>query len=933
MENPEPLSHILTSIHFKRLHFTLICAASIAVTTPAVLAVDYEKDIRPLLEGQCLDCHGPDKQKSEFRVDQRAVMLKGGDSGMKGIVPGDPKASYLIEVVKGTDPDMIMPPKGDPLTPEQVALLEKWIQEGAVWPGQMNAVVRLTSDLWSLKPVMRPTVPQQAGAATPIDALLLEKLHANKLAYSTAAAPRDLIRRASVILTGLDPTPERVVRFVADSKTDAAGAYTALVDELLASPHFGERWAQHWLDVIRWAESNGSEANLYRKNSWIYRDYVIRAFNEDRPYDQFVREQLAGDQMGMGEATGFLVSGPHVPAATVGREPTAIRQARADRMDEILQTVGASMLGMTVGCARCHNHKFDPISIQDYYSLAAVFQGVEFGGRRPELSRDHPRVERANEIYPELNKERAILREGIGFWVEDSGGYTDMAFPNTTTQAVRIEFDRPQTFIDELEIFGTKDFRENLALASAGAKLVEDPEMADPGAGVDKANDGQYGTMIWKSKAPAGSTKKPWVEIHFTQAQEVNRFRFSSNREYYFETDYLEQGGKGGFPGYRILVQKADGDWQEVGSTARAQAALKKDGGLKAASLRLHEHLADLSEEGPRHSFIARFQKPEVTRVLSRGSPENPGDEVMPAGFAILDGDLRLDSTAPDAERRTRFAAWVTRPEQPLTARVFVNRTWHHVFGTGIVPTTADFGKAGAPPSHPELLDYLAAEFVKPQVKGAKPWGMKDFIRSLVLTDAFRQSSAPREDGLHIDAGDALLWRYAPQRMEAEVIRDSVLQASGKLDPTLGGRSFRIHNVKKAYAQWEVVDNHGPATWRRMIYQERMRRVDDHIFTAFDFPDCGQVSPKRPVSTTPLQALNLMNSDFVVEQSQFIAERAMSDAGKGNLPAAVKRCFQLLLARDPDADELAASLEVAKTTGLQLVCRSLINANEFAFLP
>jgi hypothetical protein len=291
----------------------------------------------------------------------------------------------------------------------------------------------------------------------------------------------------------------------------------------------------------------------------------------------------------------------------------------------------------------------------------------------------------------------------------------------------------------------------------------------------------------------------------------------------------------------------------------------------------------------------------------------------MPAGFAILKGDLGLDSNTPDAERRKRFAEWITRPEQPLTARVFVNRVWHHIFGAGIVPTTADFGKAGAPPSHPELLDYLASEFVNPQDSNAKPWDIKDLIRRLVLTDAFRQSSAPREDGLHADAGNALLWRYSPQRVEAEVIRDSVLLASGKLDPTLGGRSFRIHNEKKTYAQWQVIDNHGPDTWRRMIYQERMRRVDDRIFTAFDFPDCGQVSPKRPVSTTPLQALNLMNSDFVVEQSQFIAERAGS----------VTRAFELLLSRQPTAEELDA----CQGTKLDLVCRSLINSNEFAFLP
>ena len=258
---------------------------------------------------------------------------------------------------------------------------------------------------------------------------------------------------------------------------------------------------------------------------------------------------------------------------------------------------------------------------------------------------------------------------------------------------------------------------------------------------------------------------------------------------------------------------------------------------------------------------------------------------------------------------------------------MFVNRVWHHIFGAGIVTTTSDFGKAGAPPSHPELLDYLAAEFMKPQDEDVKPWGMKDLIRSLVLTAAFRQSSAPREDALHADAGNALLWRYSPQRVEAEVIRDSVLQASGKLDTTLGGRSFRIHDVKKTYAQWKVVDNHGADTWRRMIYQERMRRVDDRIFTAFDFPDCGQVSPKRAVSITPLQAFNMMNSDFVVEQSHFIAQRAREGASDDT--AAIRRVFELLLTRQATADELAAS----KQTKLELVCRSLFNSNEFAFLP
>ncbi len=323
--------------------------------------------------------------------------------------------------------------------------------------------------------------------------------------------------------------------------------------------------------------------------------------------------------------------------------------------------------------------------------------------------------------------------------------------------------------------------------------------------------------------------------------------------------------------------------------------------------------------------------------MLLRGSPESPRDEVMPAGPATLNGDLGLQSDTPGPERRVRFARWITSPENPLTARVMMNRVWHHVFGSGIVPTNNDFGKAGAPPVHPELLDWLATEFREPTVAadGDKPavsWSPKRMIRMMVLSQAFRQSSRPRPEGITVDAGSALLWRYPPKRVEAEVIRDSILQASGVLKRTIGGRSYRIHNVKKTYAQWEVVDNHGPQTWRRMIYQERMRRVDDKMFTAFDFPDCGQVRAKRPVSTTPLQALNLMNSAFVMEQSKLIADRAQADSG-GDDARAVSRCYELLLGRAADDNELKTSLALAREHDLSLVCRALMNSNEFTFLP
>lgn len=885
--------------------------------------VDFEKEILPIFEESCFDCHGPDKQKGELRLDSRVSLLKGGDTGFPAIVPGDAAKSQMVHFIKGESPDEVMPPKGGPLEEDEIALIERWINEGADWPGQMEEVAEVKTDHWSFQPIVRPDVP--SGPHQPIDAFLNAKLREAGLMPNKQADSRSLIRRLSIVLTGLPPTPERVNQFVSDAASNEEGAYAALVEELLASPHFGERWSQHWLDAIRWAETNGSEANLYRKRAWTYRDYVTRSFNDDLPYDRFILEQLAGDRLGVGEATGFLVAGPHVPAATVGREETAIRQARADRLDEVMQTVGASMMGLTVSCARCHNHKFDPVSIQDYYALTAVFQGVEFGGRHPEINPDHPQKIAADELWNEISKEREILRSSGFSWEEDWGGFLEFQFKPLNTKAIRLDFFSPSVFIDEMEFFGLADPHENVALQSNGTVLKSDPGMEINGGRVEIANDGEYGTMMWKAKAPKGSNEKPWVEFHFPAKLEVNSFRISANREYYFETDYLDKAD-GKPPGFTMSILQDDGTWLPVTNTKHASKRLQADPVQKEAHQRIQGLIERLNEEGPRHSFIAKFVDPVVTKVLFRGSPEDPRDEVSPAGIAILDGDLGMDSSTPESERRQKFAEWLIRPDHPLTSRVMMNRVWHHLFGTGIVPTGADFGLAGALPSHPELLDYLASEFIQ------QKWSTKTMIRQIVMSDAFRRSSLPQSRGLEVDAGTTLLWRFPPQRVDAEVIRDGILQASGKLDQTIGGRSYRIHNVKATYAQWEVVDNHGPHTWRRMLYQERMRRVDDQIFTAFDFPDCGQVRAKRPVSTTPLQALNLLNSPFVVEQSEFIAERCIREAGN-QLEDSVKKAFELLLARQPSEAELKSSVAVARKHGLNIVCRSLINSNEFAFLP
>ncbi len=911
---------------------TLSLLSSIVLPFVAFGSIDFEEDVYPLLQDYCIDCHGPEKQKSGFRVDRRVHLLKGGDTGMAAVIPGNPEKSYMMEVLNSDDPEISMPPKGGPLFEDEIEIIKEWIAQGADWPGQMNDKIEEGTDHWAFLPVERPDIP--LAKPNPVDSFLEDRLVKEDIPANNTADPLSLIRRASIVLTGLPPKAERVRKFLLDYKSDPDNSYSDLVDELLSSPHFGERWAQHWLDVIRWAETNGSESNLYRKLAWTYRDYVIRSFNQDIPYDQFVREQIAGDGLGVGEALGFLVAGPHVPAATVGQEPSAKRQARADRMDEIMQTVGASMMGVTMSCARCHNHKFDPISIQDYYSMSAVFEDIEFGSRFPEFDKNHPRKKKAKDLWKQIAMNRTKIRSQTEVWEEDWGGYKEVHWKPVEVSALRLNFWSGYVGLDEVEVFGKPSEDVNWAHKSQGTRVHTEAAFSQQGDRfpIDRVIDGKFGTQRWQASYNNQKKQNPWLELTFAKPVKVGRLRISTNREYYLETDYLEHKNKFNFDEFLVSVKMSDGEWKQIASIHDFRKLAEEDKVVSDSVQEINHLTYRLAEEGPRPSFVGSFIDPKMTYVLHRGSPENPRDLVVPGAPKILQGELGMDSKESGRSRRSRFAEWVVGDENPLTARVMANRIWQHVFGSGIVTTGSDFGRAGAKPSHPELLDWLAMEFAQPSRPEGIPWSMKELIRLLVTSDAFKRSSEPTSVGMEKDASSTLLWRFPPRRVEAEVIRDGILLASGKLNPRLGGRSYRIHNVKKTYAQWEVVNNYGPETWRRMIYQERMRRVDDRIFTAFDFPDCGQVRDKRPVSTTPLQALNLMNSDFVVDQSKHLAKRAKKNAN-GKTVDAVIRCFELLLGRPPDASELSLAVNVANDRGLEIVCRSLINSNEFAYLP
>lgn len=941
----------VTALAAALLSFDRVRAADAAALPPAASrAVDFERDVRPLFTKHCLECHGPKKQKSDFRVDVRNVVYAGGAGGQPTVVPGASADSLLIRYVAGLEQDMQMPPsgKGDPLTPEQIGLLRAWIDQGAHWPDEAIAVVADATDFWSLRPLRRPDVPTATPAlSNPVDSFLAAARKDKNLPSSPEADRRTLLRRAAITLTGLPPTPEETKAFLSDADPHA---YEKQVDRLLASPRFGERWAQFWLDIVRWSETNGSESNLYRRNAWPYRDYVIHAFNSDVPFDRFIREQIAGDALGVDEATGFLVAGGFVHAATVGREVPAIRQARADRLDETIQSVGAALLGVTIGCARCHNHKFDPIPQKDYYALSAVFQGLEYGHRpwrnMPDAAN---RAARAEALRPQLDAVRAELGATLPAWTEEWPDHLETRFAPVRTRAVRVTFPPAAiAVVEEFQIFGAATGERNLALAAGGATARSFKPAESLMREVANVIDGKFGqTFAWRTREaqdkPSPDAPPPWFEVELPAEASIDRVALSSDRESLGETDYLIEPGKASASGprkFKVAVRAADGTWRDVadvdlpGTTAgRGRGVAKKVATTEPAERPAHPLLArlqallrDYTQALPQPVFAGYFIPPVKTHLLGRGDPMAPRDEVLPNALSALRADLKLTSDSPDQDRRLAFATWVTDPQRnSLTPRVLANRFWLHVFGRGIVDTPGDFGRAGAPPSQPELLDWLASELV------TEGWSAKKFIRLLVTSAAFRQSSAPDARAAQIDADARLLWRFPPRRVEAEVLRDGTLAASGTLDLTMGGPGFRIHADKKRYEGWKVVDNAGPGTWRRLIYQESMRGIDDRMFTAFDRPECGQVTPKRTVSTTPLQALNLFNGDFILTQAEKLAERVRREVG-ADLEAQIKRTFALVLGREPSAAEARAAAVFITKDGLPALGRVLLNTNEFAFI-
>jgi hypothetical protein len=952
-----------------RKEWTLLAAAALGLLAGHAGAADdgaalFRAQVRPVLVGKCLNCHAADKKKGGLDLSRRRTALAGGKHG-PALVPGKGATSLLFERVSAKE----MPPQ-HPLSARQIAAFKKWIDAGAPFPDEplVAELRRAGPDWWAFRPVRRPPVPQpplhpplgkggmQGGwARNPIDAFLFARLEAKGLRPARPAGRLALLRRVTFDLTGLPPTPEEVDSFLADPSPDA---FERVVDRLLASPAYGERWGRHWLDVVRYGESHGYEQNHLRPNAWPYRDYVIKAFNEDVSYDRFVLDQLAGDvtakdDPAAGAATGFLVAGVH---DTVGNSTLeGMLQQRASDLDDIVSTVGATFLGLTVGCARCHDHKFDPIPQKDYYRLTAVFAGVRHGERplRPARATE-AELRRAEELRGRLYRDwaelidlateaRTTLLKSQGIdpvprpAVHISRNVEDFApvkarFVRFTVLATQ-KGDEP--CLDELAVYGPGG-DENLALASRGARASASSVL--PGFAIHQIshlNDGKYGNdWSWISNERG----RGWAQIELPKVEVIRRVVWSRDASIIPKfRDRLASR-------YRLEVSPDGKNWQTVstgddraeGHEAIPHEALYKL--MKPAQQRrfvqLAQELNRLAREIPpeqpaeQMAYVGQFAVPETINLLKRGDVMQRGDPVEPGGLSGVPGlssELNVGPTDGEPARRLALARWIVSPNNPLTARVLVNRVWQYHFGRGIVPTASDFGFNGGRPSHPELLDWLASDFVE------HGWRLKRLHRLIVTSAAYRQSSETNAEALAADAGNELLWHMPLRRLEAEALRDSILATSGTLDRQMGGPGFPLFKYRtNNVAIYEPLEEEGLDTWRRAVYRQLARANREELMASFDGPECAQRTPRRDVTTTPLQALSLLNGRFPVRQAGYFAERVREEAGDKAGPQ-VERAFRLAFGRLPAEDERSAAVALVRRRGLAALCRALLNANEFLY--
>ena len=817
------------SLYF--LCFLLWVTAS-AITASAQQQVDFSSQIRPLLAAHCYSCHGPDQTEGSLALNDQQSVLSKNDSGEFTVVPGDPDASELIRRITSREESDQMPPESDPLSEEQIDRLRRWIEQGAKWERHWAFEPRTNPEVPNVSstPVDSKSVDSTPWSDHPIDAFIENKLASAGLTPNPPADRATLIRRATYDLTGLPPQPQDVESFVKDPDPDA---FEKLIDRLLESPHYGERWGRHWLDLVRFAETNSFERDGSKANAWKYRDYVIRSFNNDKPYDQFIREQLAGDELDEVTIESLTATG-YYRLGIWDDEPADPHLARFNELDDLVTTTAQAFMGLTINCARCHDHKIDPIPQTDYYKMIWFFSDLTSFAKRSDLLTNN----QIDVSPPDLRKQYAESD---------------------------IEIDRTRQAAREFEQIGI-------------AKM----------SGADQRR----------------------TEISKTDREKLLKKKLKS----FLSKDQWEQYKK-----HLEILRRAEKDRQKL---------------------------------PPRENIlgVAKIvQDPGQTFVFFRGNPHSPTDPVQPGFPEVLCQNEHFEIVPPPKSpildhmpvgRRRTLAEWLTDPQHPLVTRVIVNRLWQFHFGRGIVRTSNNFGLLGIPPTHPELLDWLAGTFVRDQ------WSIKSMHRRIMKSQTYQMSSAHHASGVRSDPGNDLFWRFNPRRLSAEEVRDSILMVSGDLNRKVFGPSIYPSLSPEVLAgQSRPGEGWGKSSPedqnRRSIYIYVKRSLLPPLLSEFDYPDPDQTCEARFMTLGPGQSLALMNGDFVHQAARRLSQR-WKLAQSNTIEESVKRLIHQVLGRPATKQEIVECMDLVKflennpkytrAQAMQLLALSVLNWNEFLFV-
>jgi hypothetical protein len=978
---------------------------------PAGRKVEYAKDVQPIFASACYSCHGEKKQLSGFRLDRKAAALKGGELG-QAIVPGKSADSPLVHYVAGIDADLKMPPKGERLTAEQVGVLRAWIDQGASWPEE--AVAADPKAHWAFKTPVRPPLPAVSDpkwVRTPIDAFILARLDKEGLKPSSEADRVTLLRRLHLDLIGLPPTIAEVDAFLADKSPDA---YAKAVERLLRSPHYGERRGRHWLDAARYADSDGYEKDKSRQ-VWFYRDWVVNALNRDLPYDQFVREQIAGDLLPNATqdqivATGFLRHSMLNEEGGVDPE-----QFRMDAMFDRMDALGKAVLGLTVACAQCHNHKFDPISQEEYYKLFAYLNNDHEAQRVVYTPAEQQTIAAIRRAIGEIE---ADLRHKSPDWAERMAKWEESVKAQPTWQVVRLanQGDNGQRYIEQADGsilcqgYAPTKFSTHMrtttdlkSITGFRLELMNDPNLPCNGPGrsfMGTCALSEFHVEAWDQKDP--KTKRtikfvqatadygnPERELEPNYDDKSKKQRVTGPIAYAIDgkddTAWGIDAGPGrrnvprnavfvpdkpvAFPNGAVLdfrLKQMHGGWNSddhmnnnlgrfrlsvtgdpapaadpVPKHVRHVLAIPKEKRTEAQTAAVFSYWRttvpewkDANERieaewkkwpaGSTQLVLQARDEMRDTRVLKRGDflkPTRPVAAGVPAFLHPL-SDPEADGS------RLALANWLVDRRSPTTARVFVNRVWQAYFGTGLVSTPEDFGLQSEKPSHPELLDWLAVEFMD------RGWSVKELHRLIVNSNTYRQSSKVTPELYARDQYNRLLARAPRLRVEGEIVRDVALHASGLLNPAIGGPSLYspapafLFVPPASYGPFNWVEVQGTDRYRRALYTFRRRSTPYPVFTNFDVPNGDSSCVKRVRSNTPLQALTTLNESVFMDCARALAVRALREGGKSDAER-IAFAFRICTSRPPAADETAELVKLLSAER-ERIAKGEVNAAELA---